>query len=104
MRWKLLVWVIVLLVVVAFVSFNVDNRSDISFGFRVITDVPVFASTFVSFAIGALVGLTAAVGSSRKKAKTAPETEPSEDPPEPKRKRRRGSRKSKQDQAVDTEQ
>lgn len=103
MRWKLLVWVIVLLVVVAFVSFNVDNRSDISFGFRVISDVPVFASTFVSFAIGALVGLTAAVGSSRKKTKPAVEAEPSE-PSEPKRKRRRGNRKNDQDQAVDTEQ
>ena len=102
MRWKLVAWVIGLLVVVAFMSFNVDNRSDISFGFQVIDDVPVFAATFVAFAIGVLVGITAALGSARKKPKAVPQVEPPK-PLAPTDKRRRGGRKHEQDQTGATE-
>ena len=97
MRWKLIAWVIGLLVVVAFMSFNLDNRSDISFGFQVIEDVPVFAGTFVAFAIGVLVGITATLGSARKKPNVAPAVEP----PAPTGKRRRSGRTHEQND-IDT--
>ena len=89
MRWKLIAWVIGLLVVVAFMSFNLDNRSDISFGFQVIEAVPVFAATFVAF------------GSAHKKPKAAPTVGPPEapEPSAPTGKRRRSGRKHEQDHA-----
>ena len=101
MRWKLIAWVIGLLVVVAFMSFNLDNRSDISFGFQVIEAVPVFAATFVAFAIGVVVGIAATLGSAHKKPKAAPTVGPPEapEPSAPTGKRRRSGRKHEQDHA-----
>ena len=54
MPWRLIVFILIFAVFLAFVTFNLDNRCDISFGFAEIKDVPVFLSVFISFAIGLL--------------------------------------------------
>jgi hypothetical protein len=42
---------------IAFIGLNLENTSDVSFGFTVLKRVPVFMTVFVSFALGFLVAL-----------------------------------------------
>ena len=52
MPWRLLVFIAVFGLFLAFIAFNLDNRCDISFGFTVISDIPVFLTIFSSFVLG----------------------------------------------------
>ncbi len=54
MEWKIIFFVIVLGLALAFVGMNLNNRSDVSIGFYVWKDVPVFFTVFFSFALGVL--------------------------------------------------
>jgi uncharacterized integral membrane protein len=42
----------VFVILLVFVSFNLENKCDISFGFDKIQDVPVFLTIFFSFVLG----------------------------------------------------
>jgi len=44
-------------VVVTFIGFNLENRTTVSFGFYVLTDLPVFIVIFSSFLLGSLIML-----------------------------------------------
>lgn len=57
MPWKLLVFLVVVGLILAFVGFNAANVSDVSFGFYRFEDVPIFISLFVAFFLGVLVTL-----------------------------------------------
>jgi len=52
MPWRLITVIVVFAVFLAFITFNLENRSDINFGFTKITGVPVFLTIFISFALG----------------------------------------------------
>ena len=52
MPWRLLVFIAVFGILLAFIAFNLENKCDISFGFTVIPAVPVFITIFISFALG----------------------------------------------------
>jgi len=52
MPWRLIVFILVFSVFLAFVTFNLDNRCDVNFGFTVIPGVPVFLTVFISFVFG----------------------------------------------------
>ena len=52
MPWRLIIFVAILAVFLAFITFNLDNRCDISFGFAAIEGVPVFITIFSSFILG----------------------------------------------------
>ena len=52
---KMIFFLIVLALVVFFAGFNINNVSDISFGFYTLTEVPIFISLFIAFAVGTLV-------------------------------------------------
>lgn len=54
MEWKIIFFVVVLGLALAFVGMNLNNRSDVSIGFYVWKDVPVFFTVFFSFALGML--------------------------------------------------
>ncbi len=54
MPWKVILFLIVLVVALLFIGFNLGNRTNISIGFHVWQDVPVFLSMFFSFAFGIL--------------------------------------------------
>jgi hypothetical protein len=41
----------------AFITFNLENRCDISFGFTIAKEVPVFLTIFISFALGLFCAL-----------------------------------------------
>ena len=55
--WKLIAFLVLVGLILAFVGFNAANVSDISFGFYRLEDVPIFMSLFVAFAAGVLVTL-----------------------------------------------
>lgn len=62
MPWRLISFLLALGIITVFIGFNLDNVSDISFGFTILSDVPIFISLLVAFLTGALVMLPAAIG------------------------------------------
>ena len=73
MPWKLIGYLVLLGIILAFVGLNVSNTSDISLGFTKFTDVPVFLSLFAAFFLGVLVSLPIAVQTARRKTKVTTE-------------------------------
>jgi len=68
--WRLAQFIVFFAILFLFIVFNLNNKCDISFGYTVIKDVPVFITAFSSFFIGMLCVLPFIFGfRSRKKAK-----------------------------------
>ena len=57
MPWRLIVFIVIFAVFLVFITFNLENKCDISFGFKVIPDVPVFVTVFSSFVLGIFCAL-----------------------------------------------
>lgn len=55
MPWKLIFFILVLILVTLFIGFNLENACNISFGVYTLENVPVFMSILLSFALGILV-------------------------------------------------
>ncbi len=55
MPWKLLFFILVLVLATLFIGFNLDNSCNVSFGVYTFENVPVFMSILLSFAAGILV-------------------------------------------------
>ena len=74
MSWRLVQFILFFAIIFLFIVFNLENKCDISFGFTVIKDVPVFLTSFSSFFIGMLCVLPFIFAfRSRKKAKNTQE-------------------------------
>ncbi|MEX2442253.1 MAG: hypothetical protein WD492_01515 [Alkalispirochaeta sp.] len=69
MPWKLLFYLVLLGLVLAFVGLNLGNTTDISFGIVSFSEVPVFMSLFVAFFFGVAVALPATIRTSRRKTR-----------------------------------
>ena len=54
MPWRLILMIIVVAVFLVFITFNMENRCDISFFGAVIPQVPIFITIFISFVFGLL--------------------------------------------------
>jgi uncharacterized integral membrane protein len=67
MPWRLVTFVVILGVVVIFSAFNTTNTSDISFGFFVAKDVPIFLSLFFAFAVGVIIMVPFLIGTAKSK-------------------------------------
>jgi uncharacterized integral membrane protein len=52
MPWRLIAVIVIFAVFLAFITFNLDYRCDISFGFVKFEKVPVYLTVFISFALG----------------------------------------------------
>ena len=52
MPWRLIVFIVVFAIFLVFITFNLENKCDISFGFTKLSEVPVFITIFTSFVIG----------------------------------------------------
>ncbi|MCL2800969.1 MAG: hypothetical protein FWD28_04345 [Treponema sp.] len=57
MPWRFIVFLLIFAVFLAFVTFNLENKCDISFGFTKLESVPVFLTVFASFALGLFCAL-----------------------------------------------
>ncbi len=55
MPWKLILSLIVMTLLIIFAGLNLENKSNISFGFSEISDVPIFISLFFAFLCGIIV-------------------------------------------------
>ncbi|MCF7937643.1 MAG: lipopolysaccharide assembly protein LapA domain-containing protein [Spirochaetales bacterium] len=67
MPWRMIVFLIILAVLAVFAGLNIGNASDISFGFVVLEQVPVFLTIFLSFILGALFMFPFTLGVRRRK-------------------------------------
>ena len=101
MPWKLVFYLVLLGLVLAFVWLNIGNTTDISFGFATVEDVPIFMSLFVSFFIGVAVALPIAVRSSSRKTRAQSEKRAAKR--EAKRRNRREKRPAKGKDRVPSE-
>lgn len=72
MPWKLIIFVICIVIVTIFIGFNLENACAVSIIFHTFEKVPVFITVLVSFAIGILVMLpfTFKIRSNNKKSST----------------------------------
>ena len=50
--WRLIIFIAIFAVFLVFISFNLENKCDINFGFAALKDVPVFITIFSSFVLG----------------------------------------------------
>lgn len=64
---KFLLFLVGMILLIAFAWVNYDNISDISFGFYSFKEIPVFISLFVSFVVGALFAIPFAFFGRKKK-------------------------------------
>ena len=63
--------IVVFALFLAFIVLNMPNRCNISFGFKVVEDVPVFISVLFSFMLGMLFALPFGFSLSRRLKKTS---------------------------------
>lgn len=81
MPWRLIVFIVILGLVVIFAGFNITNASDVSFGFTVVEDVPIFISLFFAFVVGVVVMLPFVVGKPGRKRGDSKAKQFEENPP-----------------------
>ena len=68
---RLVIFIVIFALFLAFIVFNIGNKCDVSFGFRVFKDVPVFVSAFISFAAGMLFAAPLILSARRKRKDSA---------------------------------
>lgn len=73
MPWKLIFFIICIVLVTIFVGFNLDNRCNVSFVFFTLEQVPIFLSLTVAFVLGVMAALPFAFVK-KKKNKTTNES------------------------------
>ena len=81
--WRLVVFIVLLGAVVIFAGLNINNTSDVSFGFWKIEGVPIFISLFFAFVVGVITMAPFVIGKGGKNKKKAVDTEPAPEPEEP---------------------
>ena len=67
MPWRLIGFIAIFGVFLAFITFNLENRCDISFGITTYKDVPIFLTVFSSFFLGALCTLPIVISAGKKR-------------------------------------
>jgi uncharacterized integral membrane protein len=75
MPWRLLIFILIGAVFLSFIGFNLENRCDVSLGFHVFSQVPVFLSALFAFVLGMVLALPLAVSfrpAARRKKKAEP--------------------------------
>ena len=75
MPWKLILFVVVIVLVAIFVGVNHANVCNISFIFTEFQNVPVYVTILVSFIVGMLIMLPFTIGKKRGKASRQPRGE-----------------------------
>jgi len=73
MPWRLIQFIVIFAIFLVFTGFNLANKCNISFGFKELTDVPVYLTAFTTFILGMLCALPFIIKVRSKKKKGAPE-------------------------------
>ena len=83
---RLIIFIFIFVIFLGFIVLNLQNTSDLSFGFIILENIPVFLSVLCSFMLGMLFSIPLAFSLSwkrraaekkLKKADKSPETSPS---------------------------
>jgi uncharacterized integral membrane protein len=69
MPWRLIGFIVLFVVFLFFIVFNLGNSCDISFGFKVLPQVPVYLTAFSSFVLGMLWSIPYIVSFRTKKSR-----------------------------------
>ena len=66
---RLIAFIVIFTIFLAFIVLNLDNKCDISLGFKTFKEIPIFLSALFSFILGMLfaVPLVFSIGRKRKK-------------------------------------
>jgi len=67
MPWRLILFIAVFAIFLAFVTLNLDNRCNVNFGFAKFEEVPIFLTVFITFSMGLLCGMPLALHLKRKR-------------------------------------
>jgi uncharacterized integral membrane protein len=64
---RLIIFILIFALFLGFIVLNLDNKSDVSLGFKTFAEIPVFLSSLVSFAVGLVFSVPLAFSFSRRK-------------------------------------
>lgn len=70
MPWKLILFILSVVLVTIFIGFNLTNACDVSLGVYTFKNVPIFMSILLAFALGVFVMLPFTFGHSKKEKKS----------------------------------
>jgi len=70
MPWRLILFIAIFAVFLVFITFNLDNKCDISFGVVGFESVPVYLTVFTSFFLGLLCTLPFVMNAQKKRSET----------------------------------
>jgi uncharacterized integral membrane protein len=70
---RLIGFILIFALFLTFIVLNLENKCDVSLGFRTIQELPVFITAFVSFFLGMICAAPFAFSFSRKKKLSSPE-------------------------------
>ena len=68
---RLILVILIFALFLSFIVFNLDNRCDISFGFKTFKEIPIFLSAIFSFTLGMLFAVPLIFSLSRGRKKTS---------------------------------
>jgi uncharacterized integral membrane protein len=71
MPWRLIGFIVLFAIFLAFIGFNLENNCNISFGFVNFDQVPVYLTAFASFVFGMLCTIPFAISFRSKKKQKA---------------------------------
>ena len=66
---NLIVFIIIFVIFLGFIVLNLGNKCDISFGFIILPEVPVFLTALLSFMLGLLLSVPLALSAAGKRKK-----------------------------------
>ncbi|MCL2704932.1 MAG: hypothetical protein FWE72_01850 [Spirochaetaceae bacterium] len=75
MTKNIIIIILIIVLEAVFATLNIKNVSDISIGFKVFTDIPVFITITISFLTGALIFFPIAFFAGKKYSKSSEEKE-----------------------------
>jgi len=73
MPWRLILFIVIFAVFLAFITINLDNRCDINIGFTQFEGVPIFLTVFISFFLGLICATPLFLHLSRRKKSAFPQ-------------------------------
>ena len=85
---RLIIFIVIFALFLAFIVLNLEHRSDISLGLKRFYDIPVFLTVFFSFVLGMLFSIPLSFGGKRKHSPASPEA-PAPEPSEAKKQKKK---------------
>ena len=64
---RLICFLIIFAIFLAFIGFNLENNCDVNFGFYIFTNIPIYITALVSFFLGMLCTIPILIGVKEKK-------------------------------------